>query len=322
MQVGQAIRISSHNQLGNNMTAAVDGFLVYCQAKNLSENTLVYYRTRIEAFVRFLGQQAPGIAPKDVSRQLLREFVTEETSRTSPSTANHAVMALRAFFGFLVKDGYLESNPMEGVEKVRQSKKILNTFTPDQVESLLNQFGTSFTDVRDKALILLLFDCGLRASEVCSLSVDDLCWTEQTMRVLGKGSRERLVPFGQSVKQVLTQYLLRRGQLETNALFVNCYGESVDRHRIGKIVQRRCEKAGITGVRCSPHTLRHTFAVTYLRGGGDLFSLQKILGHSDLTMTRRYTELSESDVIKRHRTFSPADRLQPMKRMEGRKRIV
>ena len=106
-----------------------------------------------------------------------------------------------------------------------------------------------------------------------------------------------------------------------NALFVTCYGDPLDRYRVARIVGSRCTQASITGVRCSPHTFRHTFAVTYLRNGGDVFSLQKLLGHSDLMMTRRYAELSQTDVQEKHRLYSPADRLESPKNGQGRKRL-
>jgi integrase/recombinase XerD len=320
VNMGNIVRISTL-LLASCITTALDGFLVYCESKGLSQNTLIYYRTRIEAFIRFLDERAPGIALKDITRQLIRDFLTEEAKRTSASTANHAVIALRAFFNFLIRDSYLESNPMEGIEKLRQPKRLIQAFSIEQMQSVLNLFGNSFSDVRDRAIIMLLLDSGIRASELCSITLGAISWTEQTILVIGKGDKQRIVPFGQATKQALTKYLLRRGELETDRLFVTVYGEPFDRHRLGRIIKSRCRKAGIEGIRCSPHSMRHTFAVSYLRSGADLFSLQKILGHSDLTMTRRYTELTDSDVVARHKAFSPADRIQPVKKTEGKKRI-
>lgn len=210
---------------------------------------------------------------------------------------------------------------MFGVEKVRKRRTVIETFSLEQIEKIISVCEKDFLGVRDKAIIMTLVDCGLRASELCGLRIDDISREQQTMIVLGKGDKERVVPFGQATQQALTQYLARRGKLDTNVLFVNCYGEAFDRHRLADIVESRCIRAEISGVRCSPHTFRHTFAVMYLRAGGDVFSLQKMLGHSDLTMTRRYAELSEMDVQAKHRLFSPGDRLQVEKKSGGRKKL-
>jgi integrase/recombinase XerC/integrase/recombinase XerD len=315
------IRISSFNHLAENLPAAIESFLNYCRSKNLSGETVKYYRYRLQAFARFLAHDAPGTAPKDVTPQVVRSFIAWEVQRNSPATANHSLVALRAFFNYLVRDGFLESSPVAGVEKVRCRRTVIDTFTLDQLEAVLKTCGKSFTGVRDRAMIVLLFDCGLRVSELCGLTLDDICWNEQTLAVVGKGDKERIVPFGSAARQALVQYLGRREDLATKALFVTCYGDPIGRFRGREIVADRCKAAGITGVRCSPHTLRHTFAVTYLRAGGDVFSLQKMLGHSDLTMTRRYCELSQTDVVEKHRLYSPADRLRAEAGTAGRRRL-
>jgi len=278
MAIGQLVRLGWLTDPAHDLNAAIECFLTYCQAKNLSPNTVQYYAYRLGSFRRYVEEHASSSATSEITRQVIRDFVTAEIENCSPSTANHSVTTLRAFFGFLVREGYLVESPMVGVEKVRQKRTLINTFATEQIEAILASCGKDFVGVRDKAVILMLFDTGLRVSELCGLTLADVSWTDQQLLVLGKGNVERRVGFGQAARQALAQYTARRGELETDAVFVTCCGEPLNRHRAAEIVKKRCKMAGIAGLRCSPHTLRHTFAVTYLRDGGDLFSLQKILG--------------------------------------------
>ncbi|OFX14803.1 MAG: hypothetical protein A2Z18_03560 [Armatimonadetes bacterium RBG_16_58_9] len=261
------------------------------------------------------------MTPATVTPQIVRAFLTAETESNSASTAAHSYVSLRAFFNFLVRDGFVAVNPADSVDKPRQRRKIIETFSLDDVERMVATCGKDFVGVRDRAMILAMLDCGLRASELCGLSINDVNWAEQTLLVVGKGDKERIVPFGNVTRQALAEYVPRRGQLETQMLFVSIYGAPLDRYRVRTMVKERCETAGIKGPRCSPHTLRHTCAVQYLRNGGDVFSLQKLLGHADLTMTRRYAELSQTDVREKHRACSPADRLQATASRSARRKL-
>ncbi|MEN6356546.1 MAG: tyrosine-type recombinase/integrase [Armatimonadota bacterium] len=322
MAQGTSIRISEVIRPADSLPSAIDAFMVFCRAKNLSENTLLYYRYRLDSFQRFLAKHTGISAPRDVTRQTIREFLNVEMNEHSPTTANHSVITLKAFFGFLLEEGFLDNNPSAGISKIRCKKRLIETFSAEQVEAMLATCNKSFQGIRDKAMILILYDCGLRASELCDIRLESIDWYAQTISVIGKGDKERLVSFGKATRLALAQYIARRPEVEASQLFITCYGDPLERHRLGAVIKKRCKQAGITGVRCSPHTLRHTFAVNYLRAGGDVFSLQKILGHSDLTMTRRYCELSQTDALERHRMYSPADRLQSPKPTGRRKRIA
>jgi len=316
----QVLRIKTH--VSDDLSLAIQAFFSYCASKNLSENTITYYRYRLQAFQQFCAQSEMPVTPGNTSTQLLREFLTHETQVNSSTTANHSSIALRTFFNFLVKDGFLNENPMDGVERIRRRRTVIETFTSEQIEKILTTCGRNFVGIRDRAIISVLLDCGLRVTELCTLTLRDISWTEQMLTVVGKGDIERVVPFGQGARQALTQYLTRRGELDTEALFVSCYGVPLNRYRAREILLSRCTQAGITGVRCSPHTFRHTCAVWYLRNGGDVFSLQRLLGHSDLAMTKRYCDsLSAADVQKKHRECSPVDNMKLSKPTIGRKRL-
>ncbi len=181
------VRIPSLAPISTDLAAAIDMFLSVCKGKNLSVNTLIYYRTRLQAFSRYVDATCPGDGPKDITRQLLRAFLAAQTEECSASTANHNFIALRAFFNFLLGEGFLAENPIEKVEKPRRRKSVISTFTLEQVESVLATCKNDFVGVRDRAMILVMLDCGPRASELCGLRLDDINWLDRTLLVLGKG---------------------------------------------------------------------------------------------------------------------------------------
>lgn len=315
------VRISQFTSLADDLQAAIDSFFAYCKGKNLSDRTIEYYGHRLQAYRRYLEGAGESTAPKDITPQIIRAFLSDEAEKKSSTTASHSHITLSTFFNYLTNEEYLDTNPMVNVDKPKRRKTVINTFSMEQIDDILLTCAKDFIGVRDRAIIMMLVDCGLRASEIAGLEVDDFNWSDCTVLALGKGDKERVVPFGNATRQALNAYIARRGELDTKGFFVSSLGSQMDRYRIRDIVERRCELAKIKGIRCSPHTFRHTFAVSYLRNGGDVFSLQKMLGHSDLTMTRRYAELSQTDVQDKHRLYSPADRLQAAKQTTGRKRL-
>jgi len=323
MAQSNVVRLPQANALSGSLEGAVSGFLSYCRSKNLADRTIEYYQMRLAAFVSWSERQKPDLTPAGITEQVARDFITAEVERVSASMGQHAFTALKAFLTFLYHEGFLDHHPMERMEKPRAPRKVIQTFSLEQVDSIIALCDPkTFIGCRDRAILFMLIDCGLRASELCGLEIDDIDWTGQTVLVRhAKGSKERQVPFGLAARQALSTYVCRRGDLASKTLFVTVYGEGFDHFRLRLIIMGRCEAAGIKGVRCSPHTLRHSMAVSYLRNGGDVFSLQKMLGHASLEMTRRYAELSQTDVQDKHRLYSPADRLASAKNTSGRKRL-
>ena len=173
--------------------------------------------------------------------------------------------------------------------------------------------------VRNKLIIALLFDTGLRASELCSVDVEtDLDLAQSTIHVRhGKGDKPRVVPFGASTGKMLRKYIAVRGELDTDRLIVSQFGSPVDRDVLREIIVRIGKRAGI---QVTTHQLRHSCAVALIKAGCDVFTVQRLLGHSTLVMTRRYSNLADVDVMDRHRQFSPSDRLGNLKNV-GRKKI-
>jgi integrase/recombinase XerD len=277
-------------------------FLGYLEfERGLSRNTLEAYRTDLLQFGRFLaarGVSAIDAGPADVAdflEQLARG--DEERAPASPATIHRKSACLRSFYRHLRRDGVRESDPTATLSGPRRARKLPQVLTRGEVERLLAQpRGTEPAALRDRALLELMYACGLRASEAIGLELADVDLDDRVLRARGKGSKERLVPIGQAALGALRNYLERgrpalvKGSPEPH-LFVNFRGGALTRQGLYKIVRRHAVTAGLAD-RMSPHTLRHTFATHLLAGGCDLRSVQEMLGHADVATTQLYTHLS------------------------------
>lgn len=239
---------------------------------------------------------------------------------------NCYLRAIRAAWNRWVAEGLVDRNPFDKVRVPKAPKKIIPTFSREQIGALLGAIDTSTAEgFRDQLLILMYLDTACRLTEVTNLKVDDANLKDQCLKILGKGQRERIVPFGVTLQKLLWRYLnLYRPQPALpgrDYVFLTREGRPLTKNRVEAILRKYGHKAGIKGVRCSPHTLRHTACVFWVRNGGDLFSLQRITGHSSLEVLRGYVNLAQSDVNSAHRRYSAIDNLElPMPRVGHRKR--
>jgi integrase/recombinase XerD len=277
-------------------------FLAYLEfERGLSRNTLEAYRTDLLQFGRFLARRhlsALDAGPADVA-DFLAELAAGDADRPPASTAtvHRKTACLRSFYRHVRREGLRESDPTATLTPPRRSRKLPHVLTRGEVDRLLAQpRGTEPAALRDRALLELMYACGLRASEAVGLELTDLDLEERVLRARGKGSRERVVPIGQAAVQALRAYLERgrpglvKGASESR-VFVNFRGGVLTRQGLYKIVRRHAAAAGLAD-RMSPHTLRHTFATHLLAGGCDLRSVQEMLGHADVSTTQLYTHLS------------------------------
>jgi integrase/recombinase XerD len=272
-------------------------FLAYLEfERGLSRNTLDAYRTDLLQYGRFLEerkQSALDATPGDVSDFLQKLAL----AGASPATIHRKSACLRSFYRHLRRDGLLDTDPTASLSTPRRSRKLPQVLTRGEVEKLLAQpHGTEPAALRDRALLEVMYACGLRASEAIGLELMDVDIEEGVLRARGKGSKERVVPIGQAALKALRIYLERgRPKLVKGApeahLFVNFRGGHLTRQGLYKIVRRHAQTAGLAD-RMSPHTLRHTFATHLLAGGCDLRSVQEMLGHADVATTQLYTHLS------------------------------
>ncbi len=240
-------------------------------------------------------------------------FIKPITTRTLRYYYKH----LRHFFSWVEGQGHIGRSPMTGVEVAKAKKPLIQPFAPDQFEALIKAARRSIQPRRDEALFTFLYDTGLRASELCSLRLSNLEFdkTGRSGRVkfVGKGSKERIVPFAQRTRTLLWNYLLLAPRNGEDKIFIAERGWhkgcGLTPNGLLQLFVRTGEAAGLTGVRCSPHTMRHTFAINFLRRGGDIRTLAYLMGHESISMTMVYLRISEADAENQHRLYSPADAL-------------
>jgi integrase/recombinase XerD len=281
------------------MISKIDDFLNFLAVeKGYSKNTIDAYKNDLSQFARFL--QETGVDDwRQVTRDHLTDFIFDMREREySSSTVARKVAAVRAFLHFLVSENVLTEDPSENLDSPSVTKRLPRPISTEDIEALLaapDSEGNA-RGIRDKALLELLYATGMRVTEVVSLEVDDVNLASSTVRCVGKGSKERIIPVYPKAIRALDEYL-EKGRLalikdpEEKALFVNHRGERLTRQGLWLIIKRYVKQVGI-GELVTPHTLRHSFATHMLNGGADLRNVQKLLGHANISTTQVYTQVS------------------------------
>lgn len=289
-------------------------FILDCKAKNLSPLTLRFYQDSVRQMKdAFQDQQIPldiyNLSTRDIKNHFIAYLFDQGKS---DNTVNGRIKAVKQFLKYLFEEGWLTKNIAVELHVVKAKKLMLQTFTKEQVVSLLEQPDRkTFTGYRDFTMMTVLLETGMRISELCHLKTGDLFFKEQEIRITkGKGGRARRVPFQQTCAKIIRRYLDIRGDLETDALFVNMNNEQISTRALQEKMQVYGHVANITGVRVSPHTFRHTMAKFYILNGGDPFTLRRILGHATLDMVDYYVELFSSDIKQQHKKFSPVENMK------------
>ena len=298
-------------------------------AEGRSQKTIDWYAANLKRFLRFLKNHDMSVSVGDIGILEVRRFIhhlqsevvrwedspnISDSGRLSPFSVQGYVRTIKAFWSWLLEEGYIEENPIARLKLPRVPHKVIATFTPEQIQALIHGLDRRTpTGFRNYTIILLLLDTGLRLSELTNLEIEDIDFGQSCLLVSGKGSRERTVPFGVQVRRALWRYARNHRanpfSPREKRFFLSGSGFPLRPRSVQSMIMRIGKRAGITGVRISPHTLRHTFAKMYLMEGGDVFSLQKILGHASLEMVKAYLNLASSDVSRQHRQFSPMDNM-------------
>jgi len=302
----------------------------YClTAEGRSQKTIDWYAANLKRFLRFLKNHDMSVSVGDIGIPEVRRFIhhlqsevvrwedkpnIRDSGRLSPFSVQGYVRTIKAFWSWLLEEGYIEENPIARLKLPRVPHKVIATFTPEQIQALIHSLDRrTSTGFRNYTIILLLLDTGIRLSELTNLEIENIDFGQSCMLISGKGNRERTVPFGIQVRRALWRYARdyrpHPASPKEKHLFLLESGFPLRPRSVQSIITRIGKRAGITGVRSSPHTLRHTFAKMYLLEGGDIFSLQQILGHSSLEMVKAYLNLASSDVSQQHRRFSPIDNM-------------
>jgi integrase/recombinase XerD len=277
-------------------------FLAYLEfERGLSRNTLEAYRSDLLQFGAFLRRRGADVLAAEHAdlAAFLSELAAggEDRAPVAPATLQRKAACLRSFYRHLRREGELHHDPTADLRAPRKSQKLPQVLSRAEVARLLSApRGMDPGTLRDRALLELMYACGLRASEAIGLEVADVDLDAGILRARGKGAKERIVPIGREAVLATRLYLDRArpalvGLRDEPRLIVNRRGSGLTRQGLYKIVQRYARAAGLDG-RMSPHTLRHTFATHLLAGGCDLRSLQEMLGHADIATTQIYTHLS------------------------------
>jgi len=290
----------------------IESYLLSCRAKGMSERTLSWYQQKLGTFVAWLESRMLSLDVNDLDKHTLRSFIaTIQGADRSPFTVRGYTQVIKGFYSWLDDEDYLkQGNPIAKVELPKLPKYKVQPIPEEDLSRLFNTINTRRRNgARDLTILLLLFDSGMRLGEVARLSLDDAMEAIQqgVVKVFGKGKRERFVPVGTAAQNALRRYLHQKRKDRPGQLFLAESGGALTPEGIREMIQRRAHRAGLEGIH--PHRLRHSFAVSFLRGGGGAFELQKLLGHSTLEMTRNYVQLLYDDVKEAHRRASPADRL-------------
>ena len=281
------------------MKADIDRFLQDLrQRRGASHHTVDNYRMDLEHLGDWLEER--GITTwQALDRQVARRWTAwMHGEGYAPTSITRKLAALRSFFRFLVREGEMERSPLVLVSAPKARRSLPHVLTIEEIERLLTApDDVSAFGIRDRCLLEVLYATGLRVSELLGLRIDDIDWTTRTIRVRGKGSKDRVVLLGDLAMDALERYMRRaRPQLErgpaSDALFLSHLGRQLSVRGFHQILQEHLRTAGITR-KVTPHTLRHSFATHMLEGGADLRSVQELLGHSSLSTTQVYTHISE-----------------------------
>ena len=289
----------------------LDRFLGYLRVeRGLSENSLEAYSRDIARFLNSLGEEKTR--PTDISSEDVLKYVMAISRYMAPRSVARNLSAIKTFFRFLASEGEISANPARLVDSPRIPRTLPDTMTVAEVERLLeNVAPTSPLGLRDRAMLELMYGTGVRVSELVSLKLLDIYLEAGFVRVFGKGSKERLVPFGGKAEKALRDYL-REGrpkifsQKRTDSpyLFLNARGRPLTRQGFWKILKRYAARAGLSK-RITPHSLRHSFASHLLEGGADLRSVQAMLGHADISTTQIYTHVTRERLRQVHEACHP-----------------
>ncbi|MEW6196202.1 MAG: site-specific tyrosine recombinase XerD [Bacteroidota bacterium] len=279
--------------------------------KNLSDNTIQSYQNDINNFISYLS--ANNIRDlNEVGPKMISDFFDDQRKkgRDSSTTARY-MSSIKGFFNYLEDSGYIEKNPTEKLVQVKRSRKLPPVLSFADIEKILNTPKTdNIIGLRDKAILELFYSSGLRVSELINLKISDLFLNDEFIRVLGKGSKERIVPIGSSAIKWVQEYIIKaRPYLEKknkslNYIFLNKRGTKLSRMWIWKIFNYYSKEAGIK-IEIHPHTFRHSFATHLLEGGADLRAVQEMLGHADISTTQIYTHVNREYIKQVHRDHHP-----------------
>ena len=314
------------------LTQAIEGFLLEKHAQQLSPHTIADYSNAYRKLQRWLQDDPPLAA---ITAAQIRRFLAELGTVPQPrpgvarrpprplskKTVLNIHIALSALWTWAVREGFADRHILRDIPRPRPERRAIDPFTEQDLRALLEACDRTRpygrpgkrtcanarpTALRDRAILYLLLDTGIRSAELCELAICDADLKNRKIKVEGKGSRERVIPISPRTAKTLWRYLATRPDERLNApLILTQDGRPYSGQALLLLMRSLGRRAGVP--KCHPHRFRHTFAIQFLRNRGDIFSLQRLLGHSTLEMVKRYLKLAQADVESAHRRASPVD---------------
>ena len=284
---------------------AIQDFLNYCIfEKGLSDRSKKSYENDLKVYKDFLNKRQINNV-NDIESEDIKEFLKERNEEETTTIA-HNLTVIKNFHTYLLKENIVSSDASEFIDRPKLKKALPKTLSVEDVDKLLDiELVTPF-DYRNKAMLELMYGCGLRVSELINLTLNDIDMTNSLIRVLGKGSKERDIPLGEYSIYYLKEYLNVRDSLlknkPCNKLFLNNHGTGMTRQGFFKNLKLLLKEKGLNSD-VSPHTLRHSFATHLINRGADLRSIQEMLGHSDISTTKIYTKISDDKVLTEYNEY-------------------
>ena len=295
------------------LSTDIDDFIASLRfERSMAENTCAAYGRDLRFFAEFLGKR--GVSESaDVTRAEIDAYLGEEREEGKKSTTRARRMAaIRMWLKFLKERRYIRKNPAELIDAPKKAKALPKVLSEEETFRMLDAVsGKDPRELRDRAMLEVMYGCGLRVSELCALSTDDIIADGELLRVLGKGSKERVVPIGKAAGRALTDYfasardVFTKGDPSVTTVFVTRLRKPFTRQAVFKMIKERAAAVGIDPKRISPHVLRHCFASHMLQHGADIRAIQDLLGHADIGTTQIYTHVDTHRFGELHRRFHP-----------------
>ena len=275
---------------------------------HLSKNTRDTYAYSLNKYNDFLSKKGIKTINNITKNDILSFLEKEKRENVSANTLAHYLTVIKNYHKFLIQNEYLKVNEAESINRPKVPKKLPHTLSIEEVDELLNIKPLTPFDYRNKCMLELLYGTGFRISELLSLTLNDIDIVNYTVRCVGKGNKERIVPINDYIIKSLNDYLNYRGELlknkTTQYLFLNKNGEKLDRKGFNKILNKLLLEKGLNS-NVTPHTLRHSFATHLLEYGADLRIIQEMLGHSDISTTTIYTHISNKKIRDDYKKYHP-----------------
>lgn len=279
-------------------------FIFDCEVRKLTKRTIKTYRNTISPFLNFIEEEYDVVDVEKINHQHIKQYFQFLTKKgLSSSYINSILKALKSYFRYSIQEDYILRNPCDKVKFQKEEKTVIKTFSDEEVKGMVKAFdGYDYLSIRNKTIITMLFDTGIRNNELCSITNKYV--KELEILIKGKGNKERIVGISPYLKKAMIRYERLKGEyfkyknISYENYFLSRTGRPLTVEAVERIIKIAGEKAGIRKeIRCSPHTCRHYFAQKSLQNGLDVYSLSRVLGHEDISITKRYLQSMEDKKI-------------------------